>query len=112
MTTSVTLSVSETIIFPGILGKDSTLARTETSTRYSASPHRGDGVDPGYFRRVLGVTESKRTSVAVEQGLNYVLLIIYDEYYITERVDLGKVYTETFATSCGAGPEWKEIILS
>ena len=46
--TSVVSATSKPIIFSSILGKDSTVARTETPTRSSASPRRrGDGVDPG-----------------------------------------------------------------
>ncbi len=52
--TSATLSVLESIISPSILGKDSTIAGTETSTWYSTSPHHGDEVDPRYFRCVGG----------------------------------------------------------
>lgn len=46
-----------------------------------------------------------------EWDLYYVLLIKYDENHIAERIGLGKVYKDAFANSCGAGPEWKEIIL-
>ncbi len=46
-----------------------------------------------------------------EWDLYYVLLITYDEHHIAERVGLGKVFKNGFANSCGAGPEWKEIIL-
>lgn len=46
-----------------------------------------------------------------EWDLYYVLLITYDEHHIAERAGFGKVYKDAFANSCGAGPEWKEIIL-
>ena len=61
MTTSVTLSEFESIMFPSILGKGSTLARTETSTWHSASPRRGDEVDPvGIFDIWVGDGEQTK----------------------------------------------------